>query len=172
MNSLNEARIFVEQGKRTNDGVICPCCDRFAKLYDRYATAAMTYALILIYKKNKTNWLHVTKFLTKEGISAGRDVVTFCHWHLMEKKEGGKKDGNPSRGVFRITENGVLFIYDKITIPKYCFLYNDKVDHFSAEQITIQEALTEKFSYSDLIPQSLIRQVSPSLQLQLFKSAA
>jgi len=63
--TVSQAREEVFNGYE--EGMHCPVCSQFVKLYKRKLTSSMAYALILIHWYFKNNpeekWLHVEKYL-------------------------------------------------------------------------------------------------------------
>ena len=54
-------------------------------------------------------------------------------------------------GLWRPTLAGLDFVDNKIMVPSYCKLYNNKEYGFSPETINIIDALGKKFDYNELI---------------------
>jgi len=161
---LSEAKSFVESHK--NEGVRCPCCAQYAKRYRRKITSAMAYGLLLIHKNSQGEWLHIEEFFKNQSdipSSIRGDISKLRHWGLLEKNYAKSEDGN-SNGLYRITSKGRAFVKGEITVPRYCYIFNDEVNGFSEEKATIQSALTDKFNYSELLP----RTNEPMKQKELF----
>jgi len=133
-----------------NQGTVCPCCDRYAKIYKRKLTSSMAYALILIYGyfklANPTQWLHVEDHLKRiPGIpsSIRGDFAKLVHWGLLE--------ASGENGYYRITDWGRVFVEGEHFAARYVFIYNGVIMKFSEEETTIQEALGDRFSYAELM---------------------
>jgi len=89
-------------------------------------------------------------FFTERKMSSTNEMAKLRHWGLIEKHYGKSEDGN-SNGLYRITEKGRAFVRGEISVPRYCYIFNDEVNGFSEEKTTIQAALGDKFNYSELI---------------------
>lgn len=152
INTLKDAIELVES--RKDEGCSCPCCGQFVKRYRRKITSAMAYGLILLHQESKGEWIHMLSFFTERKMSSTNEMAKLRHWGLIEKKDGEKEDGNPNNGYYRITRRGILFAEKMISVPRYCFIYNDTVSEFSSEQTNITQALGDKFNYSELMPQA------------------
>ena len=118
----------------------------------------MALALVLIYQHFKLNphhtWLHVAAFLVKvkrDSTIAGGDVVKLRYWGLLERAKGERSDGSDRVGRYRITEVGRQFVEGKIAVPKYVYLYNQRLFRLSEEMTTVQQALGSKFNYGALM---------------------
>ena len=138
------------------DGVRCPCCDKFVKVYKRKFNTGMAYVLIQIYRKAKktdNEWLHVGHFLRKECDLWPSDYSKCVWWGLLEKHPGESDDGN-SNGLYRMTRKGSQFVKGRITIPEYAIEYMSKVEKFDGPEIDIRQALwtkDNKFDYNELM---------------------
>ena len=139
------------------NGVRCPYCDKFAKVYRRRFNTGMAYTLIQIYRKaKKTNneWLHVGHFLHEEcDVAVGRDYGKLIWWGLLEKHPGESDDGN-SNGLYRMTRKGSQFVKGQITVPNYAIEYMSHVKEFDGSEIDIRHALwtkDNKFDYNELM---------------------
>ena len=149
-NDLTAARYRFNRDLR--EGTICPCCKRPAMIRPRNLNSAMAYALILLHKKNTTEFVHYQDVIAN---LPSRDFGTLVHWGLVEARGDVKDDGNPSSGYYRITEAGKQFVLGKLMVKKYVYIFNRKsvdVDEPKAkEMIDIQTALNNKFNYRELM---------------------
>ncbi len=154
----------IQQGKeflraKLEEGANCPCCEQRVKLYRRKLNHQMARALIMIYRyfisHPQTVWLDVNDFLLKRGVNSGEaNVALLRHWGLIERKPDAKEDGNPSVGMYSITHLGRQFVEGRMTVPEAVYLYNQKRYRrklLDIEQITIRQALANKFDYDELM---------------------
>ena len=155
-NDLSEARLWVQANIR--DGVSCPCCNQYCRIYKRKLNSTMALALVLIYQHFKKNphhtWLHVPAFLVqvkRDSTIAGGDAAKLRYWGLIERSPGERDDGSDRIGRYRITAVGKQFVEGKIAVPRYVYLYNQLLLRLSEEMTTIQDALGDKFNYSELM---------------------
>lgn len=141
------------------DGVDCPCCGQFYKVYKRKLNSTMALCLTLIYQYFRQNpqalWLHVPAFLVnvkRDSTIAGGDPVKLCYWGLIDRKVDERADGSDRVGYYRITDTGKQFVEGKITVASHAFVCNQMVLGFTNEKVTIQEALNSGgFDYSELM---------------------
>ena len=138
------------------DGTECPCCDRYGKVYRRKFTSAMARFLIAMYRldaKEPGTWVHALRDVAyKLGI--GGDYGKTLLWRLIEKRPGGKDDGNPDGGQYRITEKGRSFVEGRLRIEKHKFVYHDRVmqvEEGPVDELSIREALGAGFDYNELM---------------------
>ena len=133
-------------------GFRCPCCSQYVKLYTRKLNSSMAAVLIILWRTGNTRFIHVEDYLKANGYSHLRaDFHKLCHWSLLEKKSGEREDGNPRNGFYKITGRGIAFANNALTVPSHVVIFNNKFQSFEGEQITIHDALREKFNYQELL---------------------
>lgn len=155
--TLEEAKQWLRA--RFEDGAECPCCTQFVKLYKRKLNSSMALAAVYIYKyfqsHQSAEWLHVPSYLSRITTGAtvrGGDWAKLRYWGLIEDQKGVRTDGSERVGNYRITNNGKLFVAGDLRVPKHMFLYNGELQkRRDTETTSIEEALGEKFSYSELM---------------------
>jgi hypothetical protein len=157
LESLQDAQLWVKN--QLANGVQCPCCAQYARIYKRKLHGSMVAALILIYNwfkqhPNATS-LHIPSFLAQQGRPfggqfAGGDVVKLRFWGLIERVVPDQtKRGWVGR--YRITPLGRRFVEGKQEVPRYVFLYNQVLLRSSTETTNIRAVLDGKFSYTSLM---------------------
>ena len=154
-------KVKEEFSSQLEKGTVCPCCGRFSKLYGRKINSSMAWTLLLVYdfykkEKNLRKWLKVESYLKElpaVPTSLRGDFPKLRYWGLITQNpneiEGVKT------GLYKITEKGINFCENKIRVSKIAFVHNKIVKSFSEEQIDIVEALGDRFSYRELIGDSL-----------------
>ncbi len=155
--TVGEAREWLAE--RARDGVSCPACDQFVKIYKRSISSAVAAAFVDFYRITRDNpkeWVHVPSFLVgRHGTGAmGGDFAKLRFWGLIEADESEQvKDADKkSSGFWRITELGERFALGEVAVPKYVHLYDGRQTAIDCtEMMTITDALTNKFSYSELM---------------------
>lgn len=149
---LKEAREYVET-ERT-EGVTCPCCGQFAKVYRRTIHAAMARSAIDLWRREAyqsedgcmaSGWTH----LTRAG-NPGGDEAKLRYWNLLEEQDAVREDGGRA-GYWRLTKRGVHFVRDALVVPKYALIYNGKCLGHEEPLIGIRDALGSKFNYEELM---------------------
>lgn len=121
------------------EGMNCPCCGRFAKVYRRRLHHGIAHALINLYRKSPSGYLHFSDFCTT---LMGGDFTISRHWGLIEKK---------SSGFWRLTELGRSFVRDEAKVKKYVLLFDDQVAGFSGPDIGIHDCIGDRFNYIELL---------------------
>ena len=139
------------------EGIDCPCCGQFVKLYRRKVTSSMARGLISVYhyfeRPNAEEWLHVPGFLKSSTLCG--DFSKLRHWELVELQPfQEREDGSKRAGYYRITEVGREYVRGEILIDKYRYEYNGqvrKVTDADTTQASIKDALGSKFDYRELM---------------------
>lgn len=148
--------------KNVENGVTCPCCDRYMKLYKRSYSSGMAVFMLGLYRLTKKisfmgteEYFHYVDVLKHLGINSGGDYAKNVFWGLIEPKADDKEEledlGTKSSGMFKITDIGIDFVLSKIKIPKKVHLLLNEVEGFDQEKIGIEDALGNKFDYFDLM---------------------
>lgn len=151
--TLPEARRFFFEKLR--EGAVCPCCERFGKVYRRKLNSGMALTVVKMFRnaRDPGGWIHMVA-VGNFGLPS-RDYGTLQHWSLTESSIDVKEDGNPDAGYWRLTEKGRAFARNEISVPKYVYLYNDKPiesdEPEAALRTTIVEALGGRFDYDELM---------------------
>lgn len=156
MKTIEEAQAFLK--KNQDEGVSCPCCGQYVKLYHRSITSSMAWALLLVHrhmeKNPKLEWVHVQSFLKKQPVPAAvmsGDFSKMLHWQLIIKKHGVREDGSKRVGFYALTEKGKLFCKNKVSVKEKAHLYNQSLFGFSGKDVNIREVLKKKFDYDQLM---------------------
>lgn len=130
------------------EGVECPCCHQFAKVYQRKITASMARVLIRMWHVNRMGWIYLPDIRSR-----GQDEAIMRHWGLIEQYPDAKRpDGSSRVGWWRLTAKGRDFIFDRVTVPKYAYIYNgEKLSLDDREMVSVKDALGTRFSYAELM---------------------
>lgn len=149
-----------EMMKEIKDGTICPCCDRYIKLYRRKVHRTIALGLIELYLWERRNpgktWITFKNLATESErfykyCGDGIDLATLRYWGLLEESGEVPTRDIKSSGLYRTTPKGIRFVRNIENIPKYAYVLRNEVQSFSPEQISIVECLGNKFSYSELM---------------------
>lgn len=150
--TVTEAQTWVNANKEI--GCICPVCEQVAKIYKRNIYSTPCRDLIKLYRLQKKGdpavYYHYTKFLS----NASGDFAKLTYWGLVEKKPLEVTDEDKkSSGYWRMLPKGILFVENKIKVPKYIFIYDTKLVGLATNdnEVSIFDALGKKFNYSELM---------------------
>lgn len=145
--TIKEAKEYLRSN--FNEGVNCPCCNQFVKLYKRKLGSMQSQGLIILYNLSKEkDWIHVRE-ITK-NINLTGDFAKMSYWKLIEERANTESTKKNS-GFWRITQRGKDFVGNKIEIPSHALVYNSKCFGFSEEKTNIIKSLGKKFNYNDLM---------------------
>ena len=137
-------------------GIVCPCCDQFAKIYARKFYSTMARWLIALFKANTAGdeeWFHVNtiwEHLPAGMPLGGGDFPKSRFWGLIEEDDNDDSK-KKSSGVWRIAQKGIDFVLNRTTIPHIVRIYNNEPLGFDGPNISIVDALGDKFNYAELM---------------------
>ena len=139
-------------------GQTCPTCGQYAKEYRRKLYSTMALALIYLYKSQHmvNDWVHtskITKRLANHNMTLGGDMAKLEHWNLIEQLPNDDKRKRSS-GYWRPTGLGISFANVTHNVMIHITLYNNELLGFEGKEISIEEALGDKFDYNQLMNRS------------------
>jgi len=141
---------FQEQIKSGNK-MDCPCCGRYAQIYSRRIHATIARKLINLYNLGGDDRYVHTSRLILDGESGIGDFSKAKYWKLIQEAEN-TNDGKRTSGNWKLTEKGVGFVLNLITIPKSVKIFDDRVFGFSEEHVNIKECLDSGgFDYAEIM---------------------
>lgn len=140
-------RVEFWQRLRAGDGLMCPCCNRYAKIYKRRIHHGIVRTLIRLYKEGgEFGFVHISKFC---DFQSGYDFTFAQHWGLIE--QGANEGKGKTSGSWRLTRDGVDFLRHGKGIPAYMLIYNSTVMGVQGPNVSVHEALGAKFDYDQLM---------------------
>lgn len=134
----------------------CPTCDRQALLTKSCLNSTLVWMLIRLYRvslrdfNKPREWVHINKFSPRQH-SSGRNFCIVHHWGLAISKSAAPEEDKKTAGEWRLSEIGVEFIKREIRIPKYLFIFNNKVVRKGTDMWGIDDALQKRFEYRELM---------------------
>lgn len=145
----NEKNKVMAEAKK--DGCECPICGQFVKVYKRTIHATMARQLISAYRKNGTQFFHLSDVVS-EGLTGAGDFSKLEMWGLIAGQQHIKgEDGKRTSGIWRITDDGVAFLQGLSSVKKYAVVYNGRCIDMTGEPISITDALGKNFDYLELM---------------------
>jgi hypothetical protein len=149
MKTLVEAQLdfqFAIQEKGGN----CPCCYRWGKINGYQITSTQARGMIwMLQNFPEGDWVDLGK--APPWILRSKSMSTLQHWGLLESKTKGMDEDKRGSGLWRLTPQGYGFIYRQILMPKFAFVFNNKLIKYSKEQVDVIQVLGKKFSYEELM---------------------
>lgn len=131
---------------QADKGISCPCCGRLVKRYRRKLHTEMALFMLRLYHMDQRypQQYHATKVLIPATCKASTDGAYLHHWGLAESIDG-------KSGYYRITPKGIDFVLGNITVPEKIVLLCGEFEGLEGKQITIHQALSNKFNYAQLM---------------------
>lgn len=146
-NTIQQAKDYLHNNWKK--GVKCPCCGQFVRLYEQKITSGMAYCLLDLFKKSlESEPVHITNI--GNASASGGAFAQLAHWGLIASKKNTDTAKRTS-GYWYITEKGKRFVRNEISVPAYMFRFDGRCLGFSERSISIKDALTSKFNYSELM---------------------
>ena len=156
--TLADARELLFKQMETNKGGVCPCCGRFGKIYKRKLNKAMAESLVWVYDQQMRSGLgkyfSIGDQAPRHVVRNGGSLASNRWWNLVEQ-EPNEDESKHTSGNWKITEKGIAFIRDEITVPKYCTTYNTRALEFSDEHTNIVGALGRPFHFRELMEEPI-----------------
>lgn len=147
--TLDKSKEWLEAAVRgNNNGALCPCCDRFDKVYNYCipGSAVTSIANLCVAAKAKPDAaIHCTAFTGNSGA-----VAKLRHLALIYQPENQKYTGGKTGGSWAITQKGIGFVQGTIPIPSHLIIYHDKLIGVSETNKYIQE-FWPNFNYRELM---------------------
>lgn len=153
--TVEEAKVDIERVLTESRQTDCPCCGQRVKRYERSIYAQPAKFLIWLAKAYQRDhrWYDWREEPVRgDGQKGGGDYSKLRFWGLIEHKPNTDKHNLPQNysGMWRPTQKGISFAYNKLAIPKYALIYNNKLLGFKGEMVTITDCLPEYFSFWEL----------------------
>jgi hypothetical protein len=137
---FGEARQYLEEHK--DDGIRCPLCRQYAKIYKRKLNKTMVKCLRLLYNASRDgHFVHVMTIMAHEA-RASREIDKVALFGLVESNHERKEDGNKA-GYWRIKISGVEFLRGRLSVPKYARVYNGELLGYKGEPVNIGKVAPE-----------------------------
>ena len=95
----------------------CSCCDQQTIVYRREITYPMLYCMKVLYVRldNKpSNYMQI-----HQSHRVTTDFTKLQYWGLLVNE--------PKTSLYSLSEFGICFLKNKLTVPQYCWIYNDGV---------------------------------------------
>jgi len=134
------------------DGGNCPCCGQRFQLYRRKLNSGMAATLVwlVMFYDTVRDWVDVPEVGPK-FVNRSREIGKLLHWGMVELHPGTGGKASRTSGLWKPTDEGALFAAEETKVSKYVYLYNNQVEGFSDETISIREALVDRFDYDELV---------------------
>lgn len=132
-------------------GFRCKCCGQYVKRYHRPLNSNMAATLLYLYKSGIRDWVHVEKFLLENKYPRSGDFHKLVHWQLLDKMEGDRPDGSSRNGYYRLNGKSLMFVEDKLKVPRIAVILNGEFQKFEGANVGITDCLNKRFDYTELM---------------------
>jgi len=146
------AKLRGQVSAKLDDGITCPCCDKYARRYRRKFNASMARSLIWLVRQSeasKDGWVDVPATAPRWLVRTNQ-LPTVRWWGMIERADP-TEDNTKHSGRWRPTDLGKRFAYQRTTAQEAAVTYNGEVIGFEGGQMTIDDALGTRFSYFELM---------------------
>ncbi len=130
-----------------SEGLNCPCCGGFYKVYERKMYGSLISALVQIATEYKriNDWVDIRKISLRGG-----EYAKLLYWDLIERRVNEDSVKRFS-GLWRPTVKGLLFIEGKLSVEAYALVLQNKVIGYSDKKVSVHDALGKRFDYTELM---------------------
>ena len=130
---------------------ICEHCGARSAVYRRKINRTMVIGLMYLLRGSESDaeafWSLAQGDPTHHR---SRDTTRLALWGLIEEERERRADGG-RKGFWRITPNGVRFLYGYSSQPKYVYTLNGRVIDESEERVTVYDAYQERFDLREVL---------------------
>jgi hypothetical protein len=150
MSEIQEARNIWEK-TISHKGGHCPVCDKWGKINGWSFNASMAKSLIwlTLAPNDKDGWVDVPKDAPRWLVRSNQ-LPTVERWKLIERKPSDSTKLK-HKGLWRPTQRGIDFSRSKIQIPSKVWVYNNSIQGFSDEWVSIKDCFQTHFHYEDAL---------------------
>lgn len=152
---LSEARMLVDHGRETAEGVQCPCCGQEAKIYRRNLDSMMAEALTIFYRHAKKVGFNAWIDLPREfpgRLMSGGDIAKLRRWGITEAPQIDPQNWKRVQGGFwRLTPLGVRFASNRLRVPQSEICYANETIGFEGPMVKIEDCFDSPFNYAELM---------------------
>jgi hypothetical protein len=126
---LGEVKSWFEGRLHGGMSTECPVCHQNAKVYRRTINASMARSLVRMYRIAGLDTINITKAIPADSREEGK----LRYWGLVES--AGK------RGLWRVTEKGRDWLLLRVTVPRYCYVYDDVPIEMGGDEISFRDVV-------------------------------
>lgn len=134
-------RLFAQ----AQDGVGCPCCGQFVRIYARKLNRNMMLFLVSLARK-PGQWV-----CFRDCEFTSRDYPYLSFWGLAITRVDAGDGTKKSSGFWKITQKGLDFLAGRLSVPSHVHIYNNAIVGWSDTPTTASRAYGDGFDYSELM---------------------
>lgn len=146
--TLEDARTEVREGRK--EGVTCPCCGQFAKVYRRKIHSTMARNLIDAYFKFGTG--QQFRPIDEFGKDSP-DFIKLQYWGILLEvdPDAVRDDGSNRTGWWMLSSRAAGFVRGITTVTEYALIYNGEQIDTAGDPVSIRDCLGKRFDYDELM---------------------
>jgi len=140
----------------SDKGGDCPCCDRWGKVYRYKISEADAKALLWMCSHTDIDntWIDMPRQAPR-WVVATNSFTKLKWWGAIQRHPAvsSSEDGRDKKftGMWRVTDLGLLFGERLTQLPKYAYVYNDRLKSLSDETCFISDCFKEHFDYEEIM---------------------
>ena len=134
--TVREAREYIKEN--VVDGVACPCCGSWNRVYSRRLNRAKVRELreIFAYADDRGE-LYDFVNVPASGVSLrNREYPKLRFWGLLEPRDPDVGSGEGT-GWWRVTPQGVAFVRGRLELPNKVLEYRSRVLRFAEDAVVV-----------------------------------
>ena len=144
--TLAEARETVSAAR--DEGIVCPCCDQFVRVYKRKITHAMAEGLIKVFHESRHEECYIPDVLSERESA---DFAKLRYWGLIVPVPHPREDGSMRNGCWQVTFRGAAWIKNVNVVPKFKYVFNSEVIGSEGPNVSIVDTVGHGFRYDELM---------------------
>jgi len=152
--TLDEARKWLQQWNQTGPGAICPCCNQLDKVYNRPINVSCIKVLFNLYRYTQINGAGYYHYRIFNRTAIARDFTCFLRLLYLIERAQNTEEKQKTSGMYAITERGIDFVENKISIPERLLVYHDELLRTIGENKWIGE-FWPTFDYEQLMSEDV-----------------
>jgi hypothetical protein len=151
--TLEQAKARTRLAAIQPGGTNCPLCTKHVQIYQRSVSSGSARMLIAVYRWHRRGEEVISSDKISElGWTGSSDYAKMRWWGLMEPVGQQRTKDQNSSGLWKLTDKGIAFVQDRVTIRKYVREYRSSpLGEPYGEEVGIRDALRNKFDYAALI---------------------
>lgn len=131
-----------------NGGGVCPCCNRFLKVYVRKLYATPIRRLAVAYNRFGFEPFHILKDFDNKHPG---DFGKLRFWGLVEELPHDGSSMKRTSGMWKVTGLGASFIIGNVKVRRSIMLESGEFLAFHGDLVTVHDIMGEEFNYREMM---------------------
>jgi hypothetical protein len=143
--TIEHSREWLDENR--HEGVSCPSCEQYVKVYRRTINGGMVRTLATMYQNAGLEFVHVPSL----KVDTNHEVSQLAWRGLVEEEKRVREDGGRA-GFWKVTLAGALWLKGMTSAPKYAIVYNNKVLELTEDDtVRVTDVKTKNFNLQEII---------------------